>query len=109
MKALQEGEVIHVEFNKRWYAGTFLSQDSESSVLIPFHTDYTRFHVRDKHHSFSLHPPALRVPAPLPTSVHPQLGPPLCSLPAPLSPYPIPHRCSPIGETEEGFLFQYHE
>ena len=109
VKALQEGEVTHVEFNTGWYAGTVLSHDSESSVLIRFHTDDTRFNVRDKHHSFFLHRPALTGPAPLPTSAHAQLAAPLCSLPAPLPPYPIPHRCSPIGETEEGFLFQYHE
>ena len=46
---------------------------------------------------------------PPPISAHAQLSSPLCSLPAPLPPYPIPHRCSPMGETEEGFLFQYHE
>ena len=109
VKALQEGEIIHVEFNTGWWAGTVLSHDSESSVLIRFHTDSTRFHVRDKHHTFSLHPPAITGPDPPPISAHAQLAPPLCSLPAPLPPYPIPHRCSPIGETEEGFLFQYHE
>ena len=66
VKALQEGEIIHVEFNTGWYAGTVLSHDSEYSILIRFHTDSTRFHVRDKHHIFSLHPPAITGPDPPP-------------------------------------------
>ena len=60
-----------MEFNIGWFTGCVLHYDEQAeATLIKFHVNSTTFHVKDKLHTFSLHPPTQRHPAPPPVCYH---------------------------------------
>ena len=106
--SLMPGEEVHVQFNSGWHTGTVLDYDEHAQASkIRFHSDGTEFHVKDKLHNFSLHPPPQLLPDPPPQSTHVELAPPLLSLPPPLPPYPPPYGSQFVESNQFGHLFKY--
>ena len=51
-------ERVHVEFISGWFSGTVISYSApDSAALIKFDVDNTLFHIQDKRHNFTTHPP----------------------------------------------------
>ena len=99
---------MHVQFNSGWHTGTVLDYGEHAQASkIRFHSDGTEFHVKDKLHNFSLHPPSQQLPDPPPQSTHVKLAPPLLSLPPPLPPYPPPYGSQFVESNQFGHLFKY--
>ena len=96
-----------MEFNTGWFTGCVLHYDETAKVsLIKFHVDSTTFHVKDKLHTFSFHPPPQRLPAPPPVYRHMTLSPVLLTVPRPLPPYPFPHSSQYVDSNPSGQIYR---
>ena len=67
----------------------------------------TTFHVKDKLHTFSLHPPPQRLPASPPVCQHMTLSPVLLTVPRPLPPYPFPYSSQYVDSNPFGHIYRY--
>ena len=55
---LAPDEQMYVKFNTGWFSGKMIHySDQDSAALVKFDINNTVFHVHDKRHNFSLHPP----------------------------------------------------
>ena len=107
--SLMPGEEMHVQFNSGWHTGTVLDYDEHAQASkIRFHSDGTEFHVKDKLHNFSLHPPPQLLPEP-PPSEHTRENAPPMALPAPsFAPLPATLWLSVCGIQPVWSLIQVH-
>ena len=101
-------KIIHVELTTGWFSGKMINYDSQAqAALMSFDGDQTQFHVCDRLHNSSQHPPSVMAqqgPAPGP---HLSLAPPLLHLPPPLPPYPFRQSSQYMAQTQFGHMFHY--